>query len=366
MTKVRKRKQRNFEELLHSPSADSLKAKVPIPMFVTLRQLARQISGYRSARGVFLQLTGDGRAKKERTHCTVGKLKAALEERSEFPADTSCVYLVTKADRLGLNAWPIIWAGDHKGQFILLGYLDPIRFGFKSQSTDSITVGPDAPLPVEKRQFGLDIDYGTPSGRIRKRLRFEPMGERLTARQLTSRYGREWRDVIGDIVAPLPREKGEQPLWEAKQPLPSKDEFDRLAEAKFTKTVQQMIDDAYETISNLGSELREAFERTPESLQETDVAIAREEAATVCEDIAGDKPDAPKKVSKLTILRRPVSRGKSRRDEAGEAAATLEAVAAEVEKNFDIKRDSKLTQFVEHILQHAGEIEDIEFPGMFG
>jgi len=349
---------------LLSPSATSIRARVPKPRIVSLGEVTERIADSRSSRSVFVQLTGDG--SKAIKRCTVAQLQAALKERSEYPPETPA-YVVMKTAEMGLNAWPIIWVGEHARRLVMLGYHDPVRFGIKSQSTDPLTMAPDVPWPLEKREFGTYIDFELPRGRKRSKVLFKPMGEQVTSRQLTSRYDADWIEVIGDCLeAELDREKGQQRRFEATKTLPTHEEYEQLARKKFTKTVQEMTDNAYGTVEELGEELREAFDNMPESLQDTDVGNARDEAATMCEDIAFAKPEVPDAVARITIYRRPQSRGDSRRIRAAEAAAILEAVISEIETKTGEDCDSEVSQFVKEVNESVGEIDGIEFPGMFG
>ena len=184
-----------------------------------------------------------------------------------------------------------------------------------------------------------------------------------SSRALTNRYGRHWHDVLEGQLRALPRLKGQQRQYEAASPLPSKEEYEELARKPVTKSVPQMIDEAYEIVKELASEMEEAFDNTTESFRETDVGMARQEAAQVCGDIAYSRPTVPKSVRRVRVYRLPLARISSRADRAAEAAGILKKIEEELSSR---DQTEELRAFLSEIDDQASEIEAIEFPGMFG
>jgi hypothetical protein len=76
----------------------------------------------------------------------------------------------------------------------------------------------------------------------------------------------------------------------------------------------EVVSEAFEMLAELGNEMREAFDNSPESLQQTAVNQAREAAADALEYL--EAPDVPAELAELQVtwseVHRPPSRGVSR------------------------------------------------------
>ena len=159
------------------------------------------------------------------------------------------------------------------------------------------------------------------------------------------------------------RAKGKPQQYELCRELPDKEQYEKLCRRKFTKTIQEMVDEAYGMVEDLGSELQDIAGNTPDSLQGTGLYAAREQAAERAQDIASSKPKVPKQLRNIKIYRLPQS-GTSRSAQADDAAQTLEAIS-KVVRELPSKND-EFKEFLDQIDNDVVEIEDIEFPGMFG
>ena len=198
------------------------------------------------------------------------------------------------------------------------------------------------------------------------------IGEEYPRQSLTRAYdGHVWQVLEGHFEA-AEREKGQRKKVEILAALPDKTEYLQLKQDHFTKTFALLVEDAYEKIADLRDEMQEAFDNTPESLQETEVAQARSEAASQLENIADDSPSVPEPISSLPIIYYPSLSQTSRADRAGDAAAMLRHVA-EAARQFmagaaKLKKAElkEIQEFCGNLEAHADEIEDVTFPGMFG
>lgn len=131
-------------------------------------------------------------------------------------------------------------------------------------------------------------------------------------------------------------------------------------------TLADMVSDAFSAITALGEEFREMYDNAPEALQGTDVNQQRDETASAVESLS--EPDVDEKLGALPMKWAPwqaarKGRGLSRADKAAEAVARLEAVSellAEEENNEDA---AALASEIDDL---RGEIENLEWPGMFG
>ncbi|HEX2557439.1 MAG TPA: hypothetical protein VHK86_03880, partial [Nitrososphaera sp.] len=132
--------------------------------------------------------------------------------------------------------------------------------------------------------------------------------------------------------------------------------------------------EAYGELQTLGEEMREAYDNTPESLQNSGVGEARGEAADNLENIS--EPNVPEELmgDKFTFKFNSSTKKKtSRSDRRYEAVETLQAVSAflgDIEENRDGKYSKEEVQaasdFVQDIDQMVDEAEAVDFPGMYG
>ncbi|KAA5538588.1 hypothetical protein FYK55_27255 [Roseiconus nitratireducens] len=154
--------------------------------------------------------------------------------------------------------------------------------------------------------------------------------------------------------------------------LPAKEEYAAVKEMHFTKTLETLVNDAYEIVAELAEEMEEAFENTPESLQDSDIGQAREEAASQLESISADAPEVPDSLQEYKVIHFPSKSGKSRADRAGVAAGILRAAIGAVRQHLDpppkLPRSERksIDEFLVQLERDIDEIESVEFPGMYG
>ena len=168
--------------------------------------------------------------------------------------------------------------------------------------------------------------------------------------------------------------------------------FDKFSTYK--GDVDSALSDAYSMIQDLGSEFREICDNTSENLQQSDLYNRRDETASACEglsepsvnsSILGDlEVDASQDNGKVYRGRQ----NQSRACRAGNAAAIFTACAETVqqwvEENPPLKKrikESKASygsvkefeeaheeaqELIDACEEIANEIENMEWPGMFG
>jgi hypothetical protein len=119
----------------------------------------------------------------------------------------------------------------------------------------------------------------------------------------------------------------------------------------------------------LQSEMEEAYDNTPDSLQESAVGQAREEAASVLSEIT--EIDVPDLISSISTCYFPPFNQSSRRDRAATASdmfrvaidAARKLISTSKLKKSDLK---EIEEFCDDLENHAIELDDVQFPGMFG
>ena len=135
-----------------------------------------------------------------------------------------------------------------------------------------------------------------------------------------------------------------------------------------TATIADAVSEAFGEIQALAEEMREAFDNTPESLQSSVAGEARGEAADNLEQIEEvDVPDALKDVqlqwqdAHEAKGRRGLSRSKRREN----AISILQSVMSLLDENEDSESDEN-SEFYTALENAIGEMESVEFPGMYG
>ncbi len=147
----------------------------------------------------------------------------------------------------------------------------------------------------------------------------------------------------------------------------------RIQKVKYESTVSGAISDAFSIIEELAGEMREAFENTPESLQQGGAGAARGEAADQLESISELDVDDKFGEIKIEFEYKPV-RNPSRRERRDEAAQMLGvAINALEELEFPVSTleeaeelSGERDDLVSDIQNMLDEADGVEFPGMFG
>lgn len=192
-------------------------------------------------------------------------------------------------------------------------------------------------------------------------------------RQAISRFydGHVWQVLKAHFEA-LSRTKGQQSRVRIVAAIPEKAEYLQLKERYYTKTVEALVSEAYETVNELQEELQQAYDNMPENLQDGPLGEARLQAADQLEDISGDQPEVLTCVASLPIVHYPRV-DQSSRGLRAYAATEMLRTAAKAVSDYPAsevalkKRETKaLEEFAEQLEEHADSIDAVEFPGMFG
>lgn len=144
-------------------------------------------------------------------------------------------------------------------------------------------------------------------------------------------------------------------------------------------TIEGAVSDAMSEIQSLADEMREAFDNTPESLQNDGVGAARGEAADNLENI--QEPDVPTELQgeKFTFKYNEVQlapskmRNRSRAGRRDDACSGLYHLIEFLESLEEDEKDiyskeevEAAANFKEEVQTLIDEAEAVEFPGMYG
>lgn len=196
------------------------------------------------------------------------------------------------------------------------------------------------------------------------------VGEIVSSTALDREYDTYFAQVLGEHLQLQPREKRQRKKYKILNQLPSKQDYNALKVKRFTTTVDSLIEDAYQTVSDLADEMQEAADNTPESLKGGDVGQRREEAASELQNF--DKPDVPTFCEGLAAVFFPHKDATSRPKRAIEAADMMTTAATTIREAIEeIEEDSdtdvsELESLCDQLEEDASNLEGIDFPGMYG
>ena len=144
-----------------------------------------------------------------------------------------------------------------------------------------------------------------------------------------------------------------------------------------TMSVCDAASEAISELTGLGEEMREIYDNSPESLQQTDINQRRDETASTCEGFS--EPDYPKELEdiKVTITDLPAKQH-SRNTRSGQAVYMLQECVDTLQETFDelekkenpTKEEESKKNAIESLKDDLenimSEAEGLDFPGMFG
>lgn len=130
--------------------------------------------------------------------------------------------------------------------------------------------------------------------------------------------------------------------------------------------LSQVIDEACDRLAELGDEMQEAFDNTPEGLQNSAVGEARQEAADQFASL--DKPSVHESIESTKIkvgvpVRSPSETKRLSRAARRDDAVTMLQDALGALEDMPEPRYAHVDELIEELGQLIGEAEAIEFPG---
>ena len=190
----------------------------------------------------------------------------------------------------------------------------------------------------------------------------------VTGTALKKQYDAYFLRLLRDYLEPQPRQRKEHAKFKITKPLLSKDDYFALRDKMYTVSVDGLIEDAYDTITELAEEMQEAFDNMPESLQNGDVGQRRQQAADALGDFS--VPDIPAEAGDIEVLflhRLDLSSRSKRAAEAAEklGGCTRNHSGVRYRRGRGAAgrsgRSGRSTGKLD-----AAELEGVEFPGMYG
>lgn len=193
-------------------------------------------------------------------------------------------------------------------------------------------------------------------------------GEIVNKSKLIKTYDKYVLSVLSDKLSRVPQEKkGEWPKFTVLSDLPTVEEYSKLKDQRYSTTVEDLVSDAFGMIEGLGNEMREWYDNMPEGFQNTDKGSQVSEVADTLEEMS--PPTVDTDAGALVTLFLPNLDASSRSDRASEAAEMLRTAITtleEVQEKEDGDDTPDYSDLISELEDAAGEIEGVEFPGMFG
>lgn len=131
-------------------------------------------------------------------------------------------------------------------------------------------------------------------------------------------------------------------------------------------SIADAVSEGFSSLEGLGEEMRESFDNTPESLQQSGVGEARGEAADALEGLS--EPDIPESLQAIEFEYSyfPPKKKASRSDRRDEATSLILAALEHLDSLEDEKLKEDIESIHDDLEQLVSAAEDVTFPGMFG
>jgi hypothetical protein len=185
---------------------------------------------------------------------------------------------------------------------------------------------------------------------------------KVSSRKLRSLYGSHAESVLEEYLDKLPKECRKMQTYRILKPLPTNEKYEELQRRRFTSSVSDLVDCAFNCFEDLATEVGDWYDNLPESLQSGDKGCALEEAGSTLENLL--QPDVGEGIGAIQVYHLPIygtGSRPSRRDEAvGSLQAVVEALGA-----VENKDDDQLRELIDELENAICEAEGVEFPGMY-
>lgn len=198
----------------------------------------------------------------------------------------------------------------------------------------------------------------------------------VTSRWLNSNYGDHAAAVLKDYFQSQDRERGKMRKYTViKTPLPTKEEFIALRNKRYTYKLTALINDSWGELDSLKDGVQEWYDNLPESFQNGSKGDALNDTISAFDQC--NEPTAPDEDSvlgQLEVVCVPGVDNNSRSAQRDEIANQFQAVVDKLQELADMDEkdrpeglgDDIGTELKEELETLINNMNDIEFPGMFG
>lgn len=219
------------------------------------------------------------------------------------------------------------------------------------------------------------------------------VGETVSIIRLKNAYDALVVTVLADSIEYIYVGKGDKKKrppaqYKILKRLPTKDEYSALKVKRFTTTIDGVFEDAKNSLEELASEIREAYDQMPESLQQGSRGETIDNTASTLEGL--DFDDCPEVCSHIEIVYFPSADLSTRSKRASEYADMLTTIKSHLDDwvaehkpddeesvkmtfkdssgaDVEVEVDwSELEEFGDACERLADEIQNCEFPGYTG
>lgn len=190
------------------------------------------------------------------------------------------------------------------------------------------------------------------------------LGSTPTARQLKEEFGSHFVLVLTPrYIERIPTlKKRAHTRYKIISNLPTSVKYSAMLDKACTVNVDKLISEAYGEIDCLADELRNWFDNLGESLQTTGTGEMLKAAADTLENVQ-DKTGECKDAKSVEIIFYPATDLSSRPKRLSNAIDQLRQAADALNQSSD---DSEVIDFVNELTNDADEVDQVEFPRMYG
>ena len=194
------------------------------------------------------------------------------------------------------------------------------------------------------------------------------VGETLPARRLKAWYGPYAERVLTSGEKPclhrLDKVAAKQDVFEVLIRLPDMDGFNKLRDAVYKTTVGELVDNAFDDIESLASEMRDWYDSMPEQFQNADKGYVVEDCANTLEGIS--RVEVPECLMTQELVYLPsIHFIGSRSARLSDAIDRLQAVVNHLEAIENHPKMDEIKSLLHELEVEVGNAEGIDFPGMY-
>lgn len=172
--------------------------------------------------------------------------------------------------------------------------------------------------------------------------------------------------ILGELLEEAPRKRGTPRKYKLLKDLPTREQYKKLKEARYTTTLADLVSNAYSEAVCLRDELQDWYDNLPESFQSGDKG---EQLQTAIDQLGecDSEPDLPEWLGEVQAVHYPALKLESRSDRCAEAVSSLEDAKAALDAlEVEGEKKDEVEELCETLDTAISAWQDTEFPGMFG
>jgi hypothetical protein len=188
--------------------------------------------------------------------------------------------------------------------------------------------------------------------------------ETITAIKLRNQFNHHAPQVLHDHLREAEKQPKRGTLYAIVKPLPTKEEYTKLFQHKYTNPLSDVVANAFSEFESLAGEMQDWYDNLPQAFQDGDKGQQLQDAQSALEDLR--QPDVPESLADLPVFYPPGKNVESRAARCSEAASMLRACVEELAEIDDKdERKADADDLANDLGDAADNAEGVDFPGMY-